>query len=121
MFVLRRSIGAVLTLAFVVTIGARCLIGLDPTAAQMACCVGTDHDCQSVGAEDCCVGGDAQSQPPAVGVQSITPALAALSPAFATIPIDTLVAARRLVHDSERGGPSATSSPLYIRLGALLI
>lgn len=104
MLVLRRSIGAVLTLAFVVSIGAQCLIGQDMTAIQMACCAGTDHDCQSVGAEDCCVGSDAQSQPPADRIQSVAPTLVAISPAFATIAVDVAVAAEQLVHDPYHAG-----------------
>lgn len=121
MLALRRWIGAILTLAFVVTIGAQCLIGQNMTAAQMACCAGTDHDCQSVGAEDCCVGSDAQPQPPADRIQSVTPTIVAISPAFATIPIDVAVAAGRLVHDPEHTGRFEGSPPVYIRLGTLLI
>lgn len=117
----RPWIGALLTLALVTSIGAQCLIGQDITAAQMACCAGTDHDCQSVDAEDCCVGSDAQSQPPADRIQSVTPTLVAISPTFATTPNDVAVAAERLVHDPEHAGRFEGSPPVYIRLGTLLI
>lgn len=117
----RPLIGALLVCALVVSVGADCLVGQDMTADQMACCAGTDHDCESVGSEDCCVGSDTQPQSPADRVQPVTPTLVALSPAFAAIPSDVALAAERLAHGPEYTGRFDGSPPVYIRLGTLLI
>jgi len=115
---LRRWIGAGVTLALVVSIGAPCLIGQDMTAAQMECCAGTDHECQSMDAEDCCVGSDAQQQPPADRLQPVTSAPVL---AFATVPAEAPPPGERLVRNPQGARPFLGFAPVYILLGTLLI
>jgi len=81
----RRWIGALLTMALVVSIGTDCLVGQDMSAEQMACCSGTDHDCEARSlTADCCVSQDAPAQGSVDRTQSLAfpqlvsaPALAA--------------------------------------------
>ncbi|MEZ5318164.1 MAG: hypothetical protein R2752_12245 [Vicinamibacterales bacterium] len=121
MSTVRPWVGAALTVAFVVSIGARCLVGQDMTAAQMACCVGTDHECQSVGAEDCCVGSDAQQRPPADRLQSASSVKLVAVAGFTAIPPDLQPASERLMRTFDRPRVFVAAAPIHIVFCTLLI
>ena len=52
----RRLASVALMTALVLSLAAQCLVGQEMTSAQMACCAGSDHDCQGSEAvqADCC-------------------------------------------------------------------
>lgn len=117
----RRSIGVALMMALVMSIGAQCVIGGEMTTAQMACCVGTDHDCgTAAAAPDCCQSEVAAREQLAAHVQQVVFPPAPLTGAVAdlTTPPDTAS-----VHGFEidRVPLIAASPPKYVLLATFLI
>ena len=104
--------------AFVLSLGAQCVVGQEMTTAQMACCEGTDHDCQRAGAaEDCCPNEGAEQQlvkqvpplvPPPAVIKCTIPALVS--------PTDTYSAS-----DVDGSRLKAVSPPKYVLLASFLI
>jgi hypothetical protein len=117
----RRSLSVALMMALVVSIGAQCVVGDEMTATQMACCVGTDHDCgTAAAAPDCCQSEGAATEPLAAHIQQVVFPPAALISAVAdlTAPPDTASAHG---FDIDRVPLIAASPPKYVLLAAFLI
>lgn len=117
----RRSIGVALMMALVLSIGVQCVVGQEMTTAQMACCVGTDHDCGSAAAaEDCCQSERAGQEQllNKVQIQQLVPPLAFVTSAVPALtrPAETHVAFH--VNTTELKG---ASPPKYVLLAAFLI
>lgn len=117
----RRSIGVALMMALVLSIGVQCVVGQEMTTAQMACCVGTDHDCGSAAADaECCQSERAEHSQlfSKVQIEQLVPPLALITSAVPALtrPAETHVAFH--INTTELKG---TSPPKYVLLAAFLI
>lgn len=106
--------------ALVLSLAAQCLVGQDMTTAQMACCAGTDHDCQGAEAleADCCQAEGAEQAQLVEYVQQIAaplPVLTSATAAFIRPPV-----ARR-VFDLHSTPQQASPPPKYVLLATFLI
>jgi hypothetical protein len=81
----RRLASFALMTAIVLSHAAQCLIGQEMTMAQMACCAGTDHDCEGTEAfqADCCPSERAEQVQLAQYLQQVVAPLAVLTSATA--------------------------------------
>jgi hypothetical protein len=117
----QRFLGAALVAAMVLSLGAQCLAGHEMTAAQMACCVGTDHDCRGVGAaEDCCQSEHAERDQLVAHLQQPVSPPARVNTAIAAFvePVDARGAAAVAL---DTPSPIANSPPRYVLLETFLI
>jgi len=116
----RWSTSLVLMIAFVLSLGAQCLVGQEMTTAQMACCAATDHDCgAAAAAEDCC---QSERGDQALLLQQPQRPVAPLTLVTSTIPApdappDTYASA----FDVNSTVLKAASPPRYVLLASFLI
>jgi hypothetical protein len=117
----RQPIGVILMMALLVSIGAQCVLGNEMTATQMACCVGTDHDCgTATAAAECCQSETAAAEQLVAKLQQVVFPLAPITgvPAMLLAPPDAH-AVRGF--DVDRIGTTAESPPTYVLLATFLI
>lgn len=116
----RRSTSLALMTAFVLSLGAQCLVGQEMTTAQMACCAATDHDCGTAAAtEDCCQSERAEQDQLLTQAQQLVPPVALITstiPALAPPP-NTYASA----FDVNTTELKAASPPKYVLLASFLI
>lgn len=115
----RRSTSLALMTAFVLSLGAQCLVGQEMTTAQMACCAATDHDCGAAAAtEDCCQGERAEQDQLLTQAQHLVPPVALITSTIpALVPTDTYTSA----FDVNTTELKAASPPKYVLLASFLI
>ena len=116
---LRRSAALGLMAALMLSIGAQCLVGQEMTTAQMACCVGTEHDCGDAAvAQECCESERAEQAQLVNQFLQVAPPVAVLSHAtFALVrPPDT-----RSAFELETTPLKGSSPPKYLLLATFLI
>lgn len=105
--------------AFVLSVGAQCLVGQEMTTAQMACCAATDHDCGAAAAtEDCCQSERAQQEQLLTQAQHLVPPLALVS---STIPALVPLLNTYTFTFVDTTALKAASPPKYILLASFLI
>jgi hypothetical protein len=115
----RRSASLVLMMALMLSLGAQCLVGQAMTTAQMACCAGTDHDCDGMGArQDCCPSERAEQAQLVKQTLQVMPPVAVLTSAMAALvrPPQTHSA-----FDLRTTPLKGSSPPKYILLATFLI
>ena len=115
----RRSTALVLMTALALSVAAQCLVGQEMTAAQMACCAGTDHDCNSVVTADCCRSEQADREQFVTAIQQLVS-----PPALASTAIAALVWPRspeRAASGHDATELQAPSPPKYVLLASFLI
>jgi hypothetical protein len=117
----RRSIDVALMMAFVVSIGAQCVVGDEMTATQMACCAGTDHDCgTAAAAPECCQTEVAAKEQLAAKIQQVVFPPAPISRAVADFVAPPDIHSAR-GFDIDRVPLVSESPPTYVLLATFLI
>jgi hypothetical protein len=117
----RRSIGVALMMALVVSVGAQCVVGGEMTTTQMACCVGTNHDCgTAAAAPDCCQSEGAAREQLAAHIPQVVFPPAPLVSAVAGLATPPATASAH-GFDIDRVPLIAASPPKYVLLAAFLI
>jgi hypothetical protein len=110
-------------MALGVSLWAGCGLGPEVTQAQMACCAGTDHDCQSARADrECCRthAADHTQMAATVKQQVLAPVLSSALALLATPapPASAMLAATDV---SSRARLKASPPPKYLLNSAFLI
>lgn len=117
----RWSASVVLMMAFMVSLGAQCLVGQKMTAAQMACCVGSNHDCNGTGAvQDCCKTERAEQLQLAKRSAQIVPPVAVLTSTTIAL-IGPLQARSRSAFEVGTTPLKGSFPPKYVLLATFLI
>jgi hypothetical protein len=116
----RQCVGVALMMAFMLSIGLQCVVGQEMTTAQMACCAGTDHDCGTAAAPECCQSDGVAQELLAALVKQVVfpPALVSSTVADLASPPDTDAASG---FDTDRAPLIAASPPKYVLLASFLI
>lgn len=116
----RGIVSTAVVAALMLSLGAQCLIGQEPTAAQMACCAGTDHDCpgEETVEATCCASEHAEQPKVPVYLKQVVPLPAVVSSPIVghTHPPE----ARSAIH-VESTPLKAESPPKYVLLASFLI
>lgn len=108
-------------MALTLSLGAQCLAGQEMTPAQMACCVGSDHDCGSAAAADGCCQSERTAQNQLLNTVQIQPLVA--PPVVVTSTLSALVEPAE-THASchvNTTGLKGASPPTYLLLATFLI